>query len=71
MTEAGYPKWVQRDKNVGAVLCSTADEEKQVLDDWKAEQAALAKEAADAKAKADAEAAEQAQVQLKTQGKGK
>lgn len=33
-----YPKWVQRAPHIGAVLCLTEEEEKQLLDDWKSQQ---------------------------------
>lgn len=63
-----YPKWVQRAPDIGAVLCKNAAEEKQLLDDWDAEQLEKA-EAAAAEAKAGAaEAEEAAKLTLKTQG---
>jgi hypothetical protein len=37
-----YPKWVQRAPDIGPVLCLTAEEEKRVLAEWEAEQAAKA-----------------------------
>lgn len=45
-----YPKWVQRAAHIGAVLCTSEDEEKKLLADYAAEQAATAK-AAEAEAK--------------------
>lgn len=35
-----YPKWVQRAPHIGAVLVQDEAEEKQLLDDWKSQQAA-------------------------------
>ena len=64
-----YPKWITRAPGIGPVLVTSAAEEKQLLDDWDAEQVAKAEEAA-AAAKADAAAAQEAaQVALKTKGK--
>lgn len=38
-----YPKWVQREPDIGAVLCLNEVEEKKLLDDWAAEKAEKAK----------------------------
>lgn len=43
MADSDYPKWVQREEDIGAVLCLDADEEKQLLADWKAEKRRKAK----------------------------
>jgi hypothetical protein len=50
-----YPKWVQREPTIGAVLCLNEAEEKKLLDDWAAEKAAQAK-AAEAEAEDEEEA---------------
>lgn len=34
-----YPKWVQRSKDIGPVLCLSENEEKQLLADWEEAQA--------------------------------
>lgn len=60
-----YPKFVQREPHIGAVLCQNEDEEKQLLGDWKAEKALAAKEAEEAAAKAKKEAEEAAKVVVK------
>jgi len=60
-----YPKWVQRAPHVGAVLCQSEDEEKQVMSDWKAEVEAGAKAAAAAVAKSEADAKAEAELVLK------
>lgn len=66
--EQGYPKWVQREPHIGAVLAQSSKEEKQILDDWEAEKLKAAEEVT-AKAKAEAkEAEEAAQLVLKQQG---
>jgi hypothetical protein len=66
-----YPKWVQRAPDIGAVLCLNAAEEKQLLDDWAAEQAGKAKAAETAaaaeKALRDAEVLAQAEAILQQQ----
>lgn len=54
-----YPKWVQRAPSIGAVLCASAREEKELLEDWDAEKLAEA-EAAAAEAQAGAAQAEDA-----------
>lgn len=60
-----YPKWITRANGIGPVLVLNEKEEKQLLDDWDAEQLAIA-EAAAAEAKAAALAAEEdAKVVLK------
>jgi hypothetical protein len=60
-----YPKWITRATGIGPVLVLNEKEEKQLLNDWDAEQLALA-EAAAAEAKAAALAAEEdAKVVLK------
>lgn len=60
-----YPKWITRANGIGPVLVLNEKEEKQLMDDWDAEQLALA-EAAAAEAKAAALAAEEdAKVVLK------
>ena len=69
MNETGYPKWVQRAPDIGAVLCTSSDEEKQLLADWKAEKEAEAQAAADAAQAAAAAAKEEAQLALKSKGK--
>jgi hypothetical protein len=57
-TEKTYPHWVQREPHIGAVLCMSADEEKQLLDDWAKQKAAGTKQRA-REAQAAAEAAKQ------------
>jgi hypothetical protein len=60
-----YPKWVQRARHIGPVLCQDKAEEDKLLADWRAEQEAAALAAAEA-AEGDAAAAkEQAQLTLK------
>ena len=60
-----YPKWITRANGIGPVLVLNEKEEKQLMDDWDAEQLAIA-EAAAAEAKAAALAAEEdAKVVLK------
>jgi len=54
-----YPKWITRAPGIGPVLVQDETEEKQLREDWDAEQLALAEEAA-AQAKADAAEAEKA-----------
>ena len=51
-----YPKWITRANGIGPVLVLNEKEDKQLMDDWDAEQLALA-EAAAAEAKAAALAA--------------
>lgn len=36
--EVTYPRWVQPDPNIGAILCANAAEEAQVLSDHKSRQ---------------------------------
>lgn len=36
--EVAYPRWVQPDPNIGAILCRNAAEEAEVLSDHKARQ---------------------------------
>ncbi len=57
-----YPKWVQRDPNVGAVLCLNKGEEDKLLADWEAE----GKHKADAEAKAAMEAKNAQEQELRT-----
>lgn len=60
-----YPKWITRANGIGPVLVLNEKEEKQLMDDWDAEQLTIAEDAA-AEAKAAALAAEEdAKVVLK------
>lgn len=69
MSQPEYPKWIKRSPQIGAVLVTSAAEEKQLLADWDAEQLAKAEEAA-AEAQAAASAAkEEAQLALKSKNK--
>ena len=54
-----YPKWITRAQGIGPVLVQDEKEEKQLREDWDAEQLAIAEEAA-AEAKAAAVEAEKA-----------
>jgi hypothetical protein len=54
-----YPKWITRAPGIGPVLVQDEKEEKQLREDWDAEQLALAEEAA-AEAKVAAVEAEKA-----------
>lgn len=60
-----YPKWVQRAPHIGAVLCTSAAEEKELMDNWNAECEKNAKAEAEAAEKAAAEAKAAAELTLK------
>jgi hypothetical protein len=60
-----YPKWVQRDQNIGAVLCCNKAEEDELLGDWQAAKVAEAKKEAEAAEKDAAEAKAQAELTIK------
>lgn len=62
-----YPKWVQRAPHIGPVLCLNAAEEKKLLDDWDAEQLAVAQEAAAAAEQLAKDAKAQAEIVIKAQ----
>jgi hypothetical protein len=47
-----YPKWVKRSYDTGPVLCSTQQEEDDLMSDWVKSRAAEAQAEADAKAQA-------------------
>jgi hypothetical protein len=67
-----YPKWVQRAQHIGSVLCTTEDEEKQVLNDWKAEQSKAQEEAKDISELEAEEAEDIAEVPLRRpKGRGR
>jgi hypothetical protein len=65
----GYPKWVQRAPHIGHVLCTSAAEEKDLMDAWNAECEAIAKAETEVAEKAAAEAKAQAELTLKGGGK--
>lgn len=60
-----YPKWVQREQQVGPVLCLNEQEEKQLLSDWAAEKGRVGKEAAVVKEAEELGSKEAATIQLK------
>lgn len=66
-----YPRWVQRDRDIGSVLCCNEKEERELLKAWDTEQEVKAQAKAEAAEKLAAEAQEAAQVVVKAQGKVK
>lgn len=59
-----YPKWVQREPHIGAVLCLNKAEEAALLGDWNDAKLAVAKAEAEAAEKVAAEAKAEAELVL-------
>jgi hypothetical protein len=64
-TAKEYPKWVQREPDIGAVLCKNKAEEDKLMGDWAAEQVAKAEKVTKAAEEVAAAAKAQAELTLK------